>query len=53
MEDRRGRRARHLSWVHWHNHDRLHGYLDDIPPAEFEQAFYATNRTHQTLVEIQ
>ncbi len=42
-----------LSWVHWHNHDRLHGYLDDVPPAEFEQAFYATKRTDQTLVEIQ
>ena len=42
-----------LSWVHWHNHDRLHGYLDDVPPAEFEQALYATKRTDQTLVEIQ
>ena len=20
-----------LSWVHWHNHDRLHGYLADVP----------------------
>ena len=42
-----------LSWVHWHNHDRLHGYLGDVPPAEFEQALYATKRTDQTLVEIQ
>ena len=42
-----------LSWVHWHNHDRLHGYLNDIPPAEFEEAFYATNRTDQPLVGIQ
>ncbi len=42
-----------LGWVHWHNHDRLHGYLDDVPPAEFEEAFYATNRTDQILVEIQ
>ena len=43
-----------LSWVHWHNHDRLHGYLGDVPPAEFEQAlFYATKRTDQPLVEIQ
>ncbi|MGP9695959.1 transposase, partial [Brachybacterium sp. AOP25-B2-12] len=30
-----------LGWVHWHNTQRLHGYLDDIPPAEFEQSFYA------------
>jgi putative transposase len=21
-----------LGWVHWHNTERLHGYLDDIPP---------------------
>jgi putative transposase len=42
-----------LSWVHWHNTGRLHGYLSDIPPAEFEATFYATNRTDQTLVEIQ
>ena len=42
-----------LGWVHWHNHDRLHGYLGDVPPAEFEQAFYPTNRNDQTLVEIQ
>ncbi len=30
-----------LGWVHWHNTQRLHGYLDDIPPAEFEKSFYA------------
>ena len=40
-----------LGWVHWHNHQRLHGYLDDVPPAEFEQSFYATKRTDQTPVE--
>ncbi len=30
-----------LAWVHWYNHDRLHGYLNDIPPAEFEAAYHA------------
>ena len=30
-----------LGWVHWHNTGRLHGYLSDVPPAEFEAAFYA------------
>ena len=25
-----------LGWVHWHNTQRLHGYLGDVPPAEFE-----------------
>ena len=41
-----------LSWVHWHNTSRLHGYLHDIPPAEFEAKFYATKRTDQQLLEI-
>ena len=36
-----------LNWVHWHNTSRLHGYLNDIPPAEFEAIFYATKRTDQ------
>ena len=30
-----------LSWVHRHNTQRLHGYLSDVPPAEFETAHYA------------
>jgi putative transposase len=34
-----------LSWVHWFNHDRLHSYLDDVPPAEFETTFYAARTT--------
>jgi len=42
-----------LGWVHWHNTIRLHGYLEDLPPAEFENTFYATKRTDQHLVEIQ
>ena len=25
-----------LTWVHWYNQERLHGYLGDVPPAEFE-----------------
>jgi putative transposase len=40
-----------LSWVHWHNTTRLHGYLNDLPPTEFEDIFYATKRTDQPLVE--
>jgi putative transposase len=42
-----------LGWVYRHNSNRLHGYLKDIPPAEFEDIFYATKRTDQPLVEIQ
>ena len=41
-----------LGWVHWHNTARLHGYLGDVPPAEFEAAFYATHGSDQTLVGI-
>lgn len=26
-----------VAWVGWYNHDRLHGELGDIPPAEYEQ----------------
>ena len=33
-----------LGWVHWHNTSRLHGYLDDTPPTEFEAAFYAAQQ---------
>jgi putative transposase len=35
-----------LQWVHWYNHTRLHGYLDDVPPAEFEDAYHPTSTTH-------
>jgi transposase InsO family protein len=41
-----------LGWVHWHNTRRLHGYLGDVPPAEFEQAFYADQTDHDQLVGI-
>jgi putative transposase len=30
-----------LGWVHWHNTQRLHGYLGDRPPAEFEEPHLA------------
>jgi putative transposase len=33
-----------LGWVHWHNTQRLHGYLGDVPPAEFETDFYAARK---------
>lgn len=31
-----------LSWVYWFNHERLHSYCGDIPPAEHETNFWAT-----------
>jgi putative transposase len=33
-----------LSWVHWFNEQRLHGHCDDLPPIEFEAAFYAAQQ---------
>ena len=41
-----------LGWVHWHNTQRLHGYLGDVPPAEFENAFYAVQADREHLVGI-
>ena len=34
-----------LAWVHWFNHQRLHSHCRDVPPAEFESAFYADQQT--------
>lgn len=42
-----------LSWVHWFNEDRLHSHCHDVPPAEFEAAFYAAQQTDPTGVGIQ
>jgi putative transposase len=30
-----------MNYVHWYNHERLHGELDYQTPEEYEQAFYA------------
>jgi putative transposase len=40
-----------LSWVHWHNNERLHSYLGDVPPVEFE-AIYDANISATALIEI-
>ena len=41
-----------LGWVHWHNTTRLHGYLGDVPPFEYEESFYAGVTSAKELVEI-
>jgi len=28
------------AWVHWWNESRLHSACGDVPPAEFEEAYY-------------
>ncbi|HVM06836.1 MAG TPA: IS3 family transposase, partial [Acidimicrobiales bacterium] len=42
-----------LSWVYWFNEQRLHGHCDDVPPAEFEAAFYAAQQADPAGVGIQ
>lgn len=41
-----------LGWVHWHNTQRLHGDLSDVPPVEFENAFYAVTNDRNLMVGI-
>jgi len=36
-----------LSWVHWYNTQRIHGYLDNVPPAEYEDAYHAERSIKQ------
>ncbi|MYE96676.1 MAG: IS3 family transposase, partial [Acidimicrobiaceae bacterium] len=38
-----------LGWVHWHNSQRLHTHLGDVPPTEFEAAYAARRPDHQTV----
>jgi putative transposase len=42
-----------LSWVHWFNEHRLHSHCGDVPPAEYEAAFYADQQTDPAGVGIQ
>jgi len=42
-----------LSWVHWFNEQRLHGHWCDVPPVEYEAAFYAARESHPAGVGIQ
>lgn len=42
-----------LSWVHWFNENRLHGHCQDVPPAEYEAAFYAAQESDPAGVGIQ
>ena len=42
-----------LGWVHWHNTSRLHSYLGDVSPTEFEAASYAAQQPAPAGVGIQ
>ena len=32
-----------FDWVDWYDNERLHGYLGNIPPEEYEQNYYDRN----------
>ena len=42
-----------LAWVYWFNEQRLHSHCGDVPPAEFEAAFYAAQQADPAGVGIQ
>ena len=35
-----------LNWVHWYNHERLMGTIGYVPPAEYENLYYLSERQH-------
>ena len=39
-----------LGWVHWYNTEQLHGYLDHVPPLEYENTYYTAIGTTDVLV---
>lgn len=39
-----------LTWVHWYNNTRLHGYLGDLPPVEYEAAYAAQQASAELAV---
>jgi putative transposase len=38
-----------LLWVRWYNEERIHGYLNNIPPAEYEDAYHAERSGKQLI----
>lgn len=42
-----------VSWVHRFNEERVHGHCGDVPPAEYEAAFYAAQKSDPAGVGIQ
>jgi hypothetical protein len=49
MARARRRRVRHPSYVDWFNHQRLHGSIGLIPPAEHEAAYYSQQPTAEAV----
>jgi transposase InsO family protein len=40
-----------LEWVDWFNHRRLHSHCGDIPPVEYENAYYSHHNSHHNRPE--
>ena len=40
-----------LKWVDWYNRARLHSWCQDIPPLQFENAYYAAKNPSPATVE--
>ena len=38
-----------LSWVHWYNNQRIHGYIGDVAPAEYEDTYHAQQRAKELI----
>ncbi|MFB7630584.1 integrase core domain-containing protein [Streptomyces sp. NPDC056149] len=36
-----------LTWVDWHNNQRVHSSIGDVPPAEHEATSYGLRQTAQ------
>ena len=40
-----------LKWVDWYNQRRLHSWCGDVPPIEYENAYYAAHNPSPATVE--
>ena len=41
-----------LEWVAWYNHRRLMGPIGDLPPAEYEEAYYRAQEALETAAAL-
>jgi transposase InsO family protein len=41
-----------LEWVAWFNHRRLMGPIGDLPPVEYEEAYYRHHENLETIVSV-